>query len=84
MLRPSKFPGGKRGSLPHRLKAAIILRQDGRCAVCGTRLIIGFFVFDDRSALTLPDDNGDLDGIGRLAAICWTCDQRRTASHAPR
>jgi hypothetical protein len=84
MLHPSKLPRGKRRSLPHRLKAEIILRQDGRCAVCGARLIIGFFVFKHRSPLTLRDDNGDLDGTGHLAAICWTCDQRKTAFHAQR
>jgi hypothetical protein len=77
MLRPNKLPRGNKRCLPHRLKAEIILRQNGRCADCGTRLIMGFFIFDLRPVPVL-------DETERLAAICWTCDQRKTAFHAPR
>src|SRR5215211_6424995 len=55
-----------------------MLRQDGRCAECGTRLILGFFVFDHRPPLALRDQAEDANDPERLSAICWTCDQRKT------
>jgi hypothetical protein len=55
-----------------------MLRQDGRCADCGTRLILGFFVFDHRPPLALRDATEDANDPGRLAAICWQCDQEKT------
>jgi 5-methylcytosine-specific restriction endonuclease McrA len=64
--------------LPRRLKAEIILRQDGRCADCGTRLIMGFFVFDHRPPLALRAEDADANDPERLAAICWACDQQKT------
>ena len=41
MPRSRKLPHCRRRTLPNRLKAEIILRQDGCCTDCGTRLIIG-------------------------------------------
>jgi 5-methylcytosine-specific restriction endonuclease McrA len=78
MLRPKRLPRCERRSLPRRLKAEIILRQDGRCADCGTRLIMGFFVFDHRPPLALRAEDADANDPERLAAICWTCDQQKT------
>jgi 5-methylcytosine-specific restriction endonuclease McrA len=78
MLRPKRLPRCERRSLPRRLKAEIILRQDGRCADCSTRLIMGFFVFDHRPPLALRAEDADANDPERLAAICWTCDQQKT------
>jgi 5-methylcytosine-specific restriction endonuclease McrA len=72
------MPRCERRSLPRRLKAEIILRQDGRCADCGTRLIMGFFVFDHRPPLALRDREADPNDAEQLAAVCWTCDQQKT------
>jgi hypothetical protein len=55
-----------------------MLRQEGRCADCETRLILGFFVFDHRPPLALRESGDDVNDPDRLAAICWTCDQRKT------
>jgi hypothetical protein len=79
MLRSRRLPRCGRRSLPRRLKAEIILRQDGRCVDCGTRLIIGFVRFDHRPPLALRDKDADANDPERLAAICWTCDQRKTS-----
>src|SRR5215204_1893690 len=78
MLRAKRLPLCERRSLPRRLKADIILRQDGRCADCGTRLIMGFFVFDHRPPLALRGEEADPNDPERLAASCWTCDQQKT------
>jgi hypothetical protein len=64
--------------VPGRLRSEILLRQDGRCADCGTRLILGFFVFDHRPPLALREQGEDANDPDRLAAICWTCDQQKT------
>ena len=72
------FDRSPRRWLPHRLKAQIMLRQNGHCADCGTRLILGFFVFDHRPALALRAEGEDANDPERLAAICWTCDQQKT------
>ena len=55
-----------------------MLRQEGRCADCGTRLIIGFFVFDHRPPLALREIGDDVNDPERLAAICWTCNEQKT------
>jgi len=55
-----------------------MLRQEGRCADCRTRLIIGFFVFDHRPPLALRDAADDPNDPDRLAAICWACDEQKT------
>jgi hypothetical protein len=56
----------------------MLLRQEGRCADCGTRLILGFFVFDHRPALALRAEDADANEPEHLAAICWSCDQAKT------
>ena len=78
MLRNHPFASCKRRIVPRRLRAEIMLRQEGRCADCGTRLIIGFFVFDHRPPLALREEADDANDPERLAAICWTCDQQKT------
>ena len=78
MRRQAPFDRCTRRWLPGRLRAQIMLRQDGRCADCGTRLILGFFVFDHRPPLALRADEEDANDPDRLAAICWTCDQQKT------
>jgi hypothetical protein len=55
-----------------------MLRQQGRCADCGTSLIIGLFVFDHRPPVAMREPGDDVNNPDRLAAICWTCDQQKT------
>jgi 5-methylcytosine-specific restriction endonuclease McrA len=76
MRRKVPLPRCERRSLPRRLRAEIMLRQEGRCADCGTRLILGFFVFDHRPPLALREEKADANEPERLAAICWTCNQQ--------
>ena len=78
MPRKRPFPRPERRSIPGRLRAQIMLHQDGRCVDCGTRLIIGFFVFDHRPPLALREQGDDVNDPERLAAICWTCNERKT------
>ncbi len=78
MRRKRPFDRCERRWIPGRLRAEILLRQEGRCADCGTRLILGFFVFDHRPPLALRDQVEDANDPDRLAAICWTCDQQKT------
>ena len=78
MRRKRPFLSPERRSVPRRVQAEIMLRQHGRCADCGTRLIIGFFVFDHRPPLALRDDADDPNDPDRLAAICGTCDEQKT------
>ena len=78
MQRKRPFPRPERRSIPGRIRAEIMLRQEGRCADCGTRLILGFFVFDHRPPLALRDEADDVNDPHRLAAICWTCNEQKT------
>ena len=78
MLRRAPLPRCERRFLPRRLRAEIMIRQEGRCADCGTRLILGFFVFDHRPALALRSEDADANDSERLAAICWSCDEDKT------
>jgi 5-methylcytosine-specific restriction endonuclease McrA len=78
MQRKRPFPRAERRSIPGRVRATILLRQDGRCADCGTRLILGFFVVDHRPPLALREPSDDANDPERLAAICWQCDQEKT------
>jgi hypothetical protein len=55
-----------------------MLRQEGCCADCGTRLILGFFIFDHRPPLALRGAEEDPNDPDRLAAICWTCNELKT------
>ena len=78
MRRKRPFDRCERRWIPSRMRGAILLRQDGRCADCGTRLILGFFVFDHRPPLALREQDADANDPERLAAICWTCNQQKT------
>src|SRR5215210_5373522 len=78
MKRKLPVDSCRRRFLPSRLRAEILLRQDGRCADCGTRLILGFFVFDHRPPLALREEADDVNDPERLAAICWTCNEQKT------
>jgi len=78
MRRKRPFDRCERRWIPGRLRGAILMRQEGRCADCGTRLILGFFVFDHRPPLALREKAEDANDPERLAAICWTCDQQKT------
>jgi hypothetical protein len=78
MRRPLPFDRCRRRYLPARLKAEILLRQNGACADCGTRLILGFFVFDHRPPLGIRNREENANDPDRLAAICQRCDERKT------
>jgi 5-methylcytosine-specific restriction endonuclease McrA len=78
MQRKRPFPRPERKAIPGRIRAEIMLRQDGRCADCGTRLILGFFVFDHRPPLALRDEADEVNDPNRLAAICWACNEQKT------
>lgn len=78
MQRKRFFPRPERRAIPGRIRAAIMLRQEGRCADCGTRLILGFVVYDHRPPLALREPNDEVNDPERLAAICWTCNERKT------
>ena len=78
MQRRRSFPRAERQWIPGRVRAQIILGQEGRCADCGTRLIIGSFVFDHRPPLALRDPTEDANDPDRLAAICRTCNEQKT------
>lgn len=73
-----RFDRCTRRAPPRRLRAEIILRQEGRCADCGTRLLIGCIVFDHRPPLALRERSEDPNDPNRLAAICRTCDRQKT------
>ena len=78
MRRKPPFEHCERRWVPGRLRAEILLRQEGRCADCGTRLILGFFVFDHRPPLGIREQHEDANDPERLAAICWTCNEQKT------
>jgi hypothetical protein len=78
MQRKRPFPIPERRAVPRRVRAEIMLRQHGRCADCGTRLIMGFIVFDHRPPIGLRDEADDVSDPYRLAAICWTCHEQKT------
>ena len=78
MPRKPLFARCERQWVPGRVQAEILLRQEGRCADCGTRLILGFFVFDHRPPLALRDQGENANDPERLAAICWTCNEQKT------
>ena len=78
MKRRRPFVSPERRSIPRRVRAEIMLRQEGRCADCRTRLIIGFFIFDHRPPLALRDEADEANDPDRLAAICWACNERKT------
>ena len=55
-----------------------MLRQEGRCADCSTRLILGFFVFDHRPPLALREPGAEVNDPALLAVICRTCHEQKT------
>ncbi|MGC1577334.1 MAG: hypothetical protein WA813_14665 [Beijerinckiaceae bacterium] len=55
-----------------------MLRQGGRCFDCGTRMRLGFFVFDHRPPLALRAEDENANDPDRLVAICRTCDRQKT------
>ena len=78
MPRSSNPRHCRRRTLPGRLKLEIILRQNGRCTDCGTRLIFGQFVFDHRPPLALRDACADANDPNLVAAICTACNKPKT------
>jgi hypothetical protein len=78
MQRKSPLQPCPRRYVPALLRARIMLRQNGRCFDCGTRLMLGRIVFDHRPPLALRGQDDDANDPERLAAICRTCDQRKT------
>ena len=79
MRRPKLLAGCARAAVPRRTKAEILLRQEGRCADCGTRLDVERIVFDHRPPLALRDPGEDPNDPDRLAAICTRCDRLKTS-----
>jgi hypothetical protein len=78
MPRKLPFRRCERRSLPNLLRAKIMLRQDGRCFDCGTRMRLGFFVFDHRPPLALRAETENANDPERLVAICQACDRQKT------
>lgn len=60
---------------PPRVRLRILLRQDGRCALCPCK-IIGSFVCDHKVALINGGENRESNG----QAICRDCDKAKTAA----
>jgi hypothetical protein len=78
MQRKSPLQPCPRRYVPALLRARIMLRQNGRCFDCGTRLMLGRIVFDHRPPLALRGQDDDANDPDRLAAVCRICDQRKT------
>ena len=78
MPRKLPFRRCERRSLPKLLGAKIMLRQGGRCFDCGTRMRLGFFVFDHRPPLALRAEDENANDPDRLVAICRTCERQKT------
>ena len=55
-----------------------MLRQQGCCFDCGTRMILGKIVVDHRPPLALRAKGDNANDPDRLVAICTVCDQRKT------
>ena len=78
MHRKPTFKGCDRRSLPKRLRDQVMLRQMGRCADCGTRMILGKIVFDHRPPLAIRAPGDDANDPDRMVAICIACHRRKT------
>jgi hypothetical protein len=78
MQRKAPFRSCKRQAPPALLRAQIMLRQQGRCFDCGTRMILGKIVFDHRPPLALRAKGDNANDPDRLVAICTVCDRRKT------
>jgi 5-methylcytosine-specific restriction endonuclease McrA len=72
MRRKFTFQPCQRRFMPALLRAKIMLRQNGRCFECGTRLMLGHIVFDHRPP------SADANDPDLLAGICRICDQQKT------
>ena len=79
MPRSNKFPHCQRRTLPSRLKAMLMRRQDGCCADCTIRLVDRCYVFDHRPPLALRDVHADANDPNLLAVICQDCNKAKTA-----
>ena len=62
MRRAKPFESCARAAIPRRTKAEILLRQQGRCADCGTRLDMERLVFDHRPPLALREPDSQANG----------------------
>ena len=78
MRRNRPFLSPERLAVPRRVRAEILLRQNGRCPDCGTRLTPGQIVFDHRPPIALRGPGDDVNDPDRLAAICTGCNERKT------
>ncbi|MBM0203749.1 hypothetical protein JNW90_11980 [Micromonospora sp. STR1s_5] len=78
MQRKRPFLSPERLAIPRRVRAEILLRQNGRCTDCGIRLTIGQVVFDHRPPIALREPGDDVNDPDRIAAICLECDRRKT------
>lgn len=78
MKRKRPFISPERIAIPRRVRAEIILRQEGLCPDCGTGLILGEIVFDHRPPIALREAGDNVNDPDRLAAICSSCDRRKT------
>src|ERR1700720_3269060 len=78
MQRKPPFKSCRRLSLPPLLRARIMLRQQGRCFDCGTRMVLGKIVFDHRPPLALRSKGDNANDPDRLVAICTVCNRRKT------
>ena len=81
-MRKVAYARFERQSLPRRLEVEV-MRQNGRCAACGTRLLLGFFIFDHRPPLALREAADDANEPERLAATSWSCKQLKTPRDSP-
>jgi 5-methylcytosine-specific restriction endonuclease McrA len=75
--RKRPFARCERRYLPGPVRAEIMLRQEGRCADCGTRLILGSFIFDHRPPLALRDSGVDRNDPERLVEIGRPCHEQK-------
>lgn len=80
MLRRKRpFESCQRRWIPRLVRVKVMLRQDGLCADCGTGLILTRTVFDHRPPLALRERGDDANDPERLAAICLSCNERKTS-----
>jgi 5-methylcytosine-specific restriction endonuclease McrA len=78
MRRKRPYETCARKAVPERVKRAILVRQEGCCADCGTRLALGRMVFDHRPPLALREASDEANDPDRIAAICRACDRAKT------
>ena len=66
-----------RGHLTQKQKAELLLKQNGRCAKCPTKLKAGMFEFDHIQDLQFEGDN-ELDNWQALCTTGNRCHQAKT------